>query len=369
MARVELDHVTVRIGDRTVLDDVSLDVPDGALVTVVGGSGAGKTSLLRAVAGLDAVAAGSVRIGGTDVTAVPPAARDVAMVFQMPAFVPRRDVRGNVSFPLELRHQASDEIDRRVLAETRALHIEAILDRNPSTLSAGEAQLVQIARSLVRSPSVLLLDEPLARLDAAHVHHLRRELRSLQQGYGVTCLWATNDPGEAMAVGDLVVVVDGGRIEQSGPPATVHDHPVSIRSAVTTGTMSVVRMDVVADGNAVWLVHRSGVRLRSWHPAVMARAGAGVLVGCRPRGASLLAFDGEEAGVDAGVDAGRGTVAECAPGTGRATVTLDGGAALPADTIEVSVSGGRHVRVGERVRVRFDEVIVFGPDGRALGGA
>jgi ABC-type sugar transport system ATPase subunit len=359
MARVELDHVTVRIGERTLLDEVSLDVDDGALVTVVGGSGAGKTSILRAVAGLDPVTAGSVRIGGVDVTAAPPAARGVAMVFQMPAFVPRRDVRGNVAFPLELRHQAADEIDRRVLAETRALHIEAILDRRPSTLSAGEAQLVQIARSLVRSPSVLLLDEPLARLDAGHVHHLRRELRALQQGYGVTCLWATNDPAEAMAVADLVVVVDAGRIEQSGPPAEVHARPVSMRAAVTTGAVSVVTMHVVTEGGASWLVHPGGARLRTWSAAVAARVGTDVLVGCRPRGATVLA-------VDADRDTAPGTVIESAPGTGRVTVALDCGDTSRTDAVEVSVPGGRPPRIGDRVAVRFDEVVVFGPDGRAL---
>ncbi|MDP9463535.1 MAG: ABC transporter ATP-binding protein, partial [Actinomycetota bacterium] len=227
MSTVELEHVTVRCSGTTLLDDVNLAVADGELIGVIGASGAGKTTLLRAIAGLEPLAAGSIRIGGVDVTDATPAARDVSMVFQTPVLIPHRDVQGNIAFPLEIRHQRAAEIATRVAAETRALHIEALLARSPRELSAGEAQLVQVARALVRMPSLLLLDEPLARLDAALTQHMRLELRSLQQGYGVTTLLATNDPVEAMALPDRLVVVEAGHVVQVGPPIEVYERPVN----------------------------------------------------------------------------------------------------------------------------------------------
>src|SRR3954469_13667254 len=176
MAALELAHLTVRFANTTALDDVSLSVDDGELIGVVGASGAGKTTLMRAIAGLAAATAGTIRIDGVDVTTTEPAGRDVSMVFQNPALLPHRDVLGNVAFPLELHHEMAAEISTRVTAETRALHIEALLLRQPRQLSRGERQLLSVARAVFRKPSVLLLEEPLARLDPATTQHLRLDL-------------------------------------------------------------------------------------------------------------------------------------------------------------------------------------------------
>lgn len=151
MATVALEHVSVRHDAVLLLDDVNLVVGDGEMIGVVGASGAGKTTLLRAIAGVEALASGAISIGGVDVSDAAPAERNVSMVFQTPQLIPHRDVRRNIAFPLELRHHPEDDIATRVAAETRALHIEALLARPPRDLSAGEAQLVQIARTGART--------------------------------------------------------------------------------------------------------------------------------------------------------------------------------------------------------------------------
>lgn len=226
------------------LGGVDLDVGDGELMAVVGVSGSGKTTLLRVIAGLDPVASGSVLMDGRDVTDLDPGSRDVAMVFQFPHLLPHRNVGRNVAFPLEVRRQTVDEIRTRVGAEARALHIETLLERSPNELAAGEAQLVQIARALVRVPRVLLLDEPLARLDAHVRERMRRELRMLQRGYGVTTVLATNDPVEAMAMSDRLAVLDAGRVVQVGPPLEVYRSPVSLLVARLTGPLAITVLEV-----------------------------------------------------------------------------------------------------------------------------
>ncbi len=228
MAAVALDDATVVTGGVTALGGVDLDIADGEFVAVIGPSGSGKTSLLRAIAGLAAVQRGRVLIDGRDTTGVAPGDRDVAMVFQQSALLPRRSVRRNISFPLELRRRPAAEIRQRVDAEVRALHIEALLERDPAHLAEGEAQLVQIARSMVRVPRVLLLDEPFAHLDEHVRAAMRAEIGMLQRGYGVTTIMATNDGVDAMTLADRVVVLDRGRVIQFATPDVVRRSPASL---------------------------------------------------------------------------------------------------------------------------------------------
>jgi ABC-type sugar transport system ATPase subunit len=239
MAAVELAHLTVRRANSTALDDVSLSVDDGELIGVVGASGAGKTTLLRTIAGLQRPTAGTIRIGDVDVTATEPAGRDVSMVFQRPALIPNRDVRGNVAFPLEIHHELAADIVSRVTAETRALHIEALLTRQPGQLSRGERQLVQVARAMVRTPSVLLLDEPLAALDAGMTQQLRLDLHALQRGYRVTTLLATSDPVEAMTLPDRIVVPTAAAPPRS-PHRSTSTRRVTPVAAACTGDVSML---------------------------------------------------------------------------------------------------------------------------------
>ena len=231
-----------------------MSVADGDLVGVVGGSGSGKTSLLRAIAGLDRLDHGRVALAGRDVTRADPGDRDVGMVFQSPALIGHLSARRNVSFPLDVRRVAADEIRRRVDAEVRALQIEDLMGREPATLSAGEQQMVQIARALVRVPAVLLLDEPFASLDDQLRRRMRAELAMLQSGYGVTTLMATNDSEDVEALAKTVVVLDGGRLSQLGATAEVRRSPRTLLAAVATGPMSLLEMTVVAETNGFWLV-------------------------------------------------------------------------------------------------------------------
>jgi ABC-type sugar transport system ATPase subunit len=339
MAELELHAVTVRRGGSTLLDGIDLSVADGERVGVVGPSGAGKTTLLRVVAGLELPDAGSIVLGGHDVTRLAPAVRDVAMVFQQPVLIPRRNVRRNVGFPLEVRGRPREEIRARVDAETRALHIEDLAQRSARELSAGEAQLVQIARAMVRVPKVLLLDEPLARLDAAVRQRLRRELRELQQGYGTTTVLTTNDPVEAMTMPDRLVVLERGRIVQHGVPREVYDRPVDLSAAASTGDISTMGVAVVAAAQGYWLEHRR-FRLRAWRPSLAGLVGTRVVLGVRP---SAVVAD------DAGpVPA---TVLFAPPLTGTASCSVGD------DVVLATVPG--HPAPGTDVRLRIDDYTLF----------
>ena len=229
MASVELRGVSVVYPDLPpALDAVDLTVADGELVVVAGPSGSGKTTLLRVVAGLQDPSAGSVWIGGRDVTGEGTEARDVAMVFQEFALYPQRTASGNIEFPLEARRvKPESERKRRARAEARNLRIEHILGVKPGQLSAGHRQAVATARALVRESTALLMDEPLANLDA----HLRAggrvEVKRVQRDLGITVLYVTNDQVEAMALGDRIAVLDDGRLQQVGPPREVYDRPAN----------------------------------------------------------------------------------------------------------------------------------------------
>lgn len=275
MASILLDGVTVVKDDVVVLDDLTLRVEDGECVVLLGPSGSGKTTILRTVAGLDEPVRGDVLIDGEVATGLPPAQRDVAMVFQDNALFPFLSARRNVAFPLRVRHLPDREIEARVEAEAAVLAIESVLDRMPGTLSAGHQQLVQAARALVRRPAVFLMDEPLARLDAHARVTMRREFMLLQQGYGVTTLYATNDHAEAMVIAERVVVLDEGRIRQTGSPAEVYHRPVDDFVAGFIGSPPMAFFDAAI---------QSGVlRMAEWSVPVAAPSGP-VLVGVRAEG-------------------------------------------------------------------------------------
>lgn len=348
MASVELDRVTVGSGRSLRLEDVSLTIPDGMLVGVVGGSGSGKTSVLRAIAGLDRLESGTVRIGGRDVTRSDPGSRDLSMVFQTPALIGHLNVRRNVAFPLELRRVERDEIGRRVDAEVRALHIEALLSRPPDQLSQGEQQMVQIARALVRVPKVLLLDEPFASLDETLARRLRIEIGVLQAGYGVTTVMATNDSEDVAALAKMVAVLDGGTLVQWGTTEDVRREPRNLLAAVATGPLSLIEATVVAEQQGFWLLREDPdggelVRLRSWAPALARYVGHTVTVGLRPEDVDI-----SPAGT---VPARIATVAQF--GAGGVSCTVAG--------VRVSAAApqGHRPASGDEVRLRVHRHLVF----------
>lgn len=284
MATVTLSAVDRVAGDGTrILDAMSLTVDDGELMVIVGPSGSGKTSIIRAIAGLDEIDGGSVLFGTEDVTKVEVRQRDVGVVFQSHALFPTHSARDNVGFPLRIRSMDKASIRKRVDAEARALGIEEVMERWPGQLSAGHQQLVQIARALVRVPNVLLLDEPMANLDQPTRKRLRRDLKELQRGYGVTTVYATNDPIEAMFMADRIAAIERGRLVQVGTPEELYARPADAHIAWLTGPISFLDADVSRDSDGYWL-SGSGFRIRAWNPELSPQVGERVKLGLRPDG-------------------------------------------------------------------------------------
>ena len=218
------------------LDALGLDVPDGELLVVVGPSGSGKSTLLRCIAGLEDVDAGSIEVGGRDVTHVPPGARDVSMVFQEYALFPHMTVADNISFGLRARKTPQPEVEQKVAHASEILGLETTLDRRPAELSGGERQRVALARAIVRAPKAFLLDEPLSNLDAELRARTRAEIKQLQRQLGVTMIYVTHDQVEATTMGDRVAVLREGRLEQIGRPQDVYRNPETAFVARFLGT-------------------------------------------------------------------------------------------------------------------------------------
>jgi len=250
MAEVALNQITKSFGAETALRDVTMTVPNGAFVVLLGPTGAGKTTTLRMVAGLDRPDAGSIAIGGKDMSNLTPAQRDVAMVFQQYSLYPHLTVRQNLEFPLKspILRTPRAEIDRKVGEVAEVLQISHKLDNKATALSGGEMQRVSIGRALVRDPAVYLMDEPLSSLDAKLRSDLRIELKSIQANSGATLLYVTHDQIEAMTMATHVGVLDQGRLVQFATPREIYENPVSIYAASRLGQprINVLPADVFA---------------------------------------------------------------------------------------------------------------------------
>ncbi len=258
-AFLELSGVTKRFGRTVALDGVDLRVGADELVVVLGPTGAGKTTLLRTVAGLETPQAGTVRMGGRDVTRLAPAERDVALVFQNFSLYPSWTVRRNLSFPLRApgRKMSADAIDERVRRAADLLGITRLLDRRATRLSGGEMQRVAIGRAIVRRPRIFLMDEPLTNLDAKLREQLRVELVVLRRELAAPMLYVTHDQTEALSMGDRVVVLSDGRVLQSGRPEEIYRRPASPTVARQLGQPAINLIPVTRKGGA-W-VTESGV--------------------------------------------------------------------------------------------------------------
>jgi thiamine transport system ATP-binding protein len=243
---VELAGVSVAFGDVTALREVSLSVEEGEFFTLVGPSGCGKTTTLRAVAGFESPDSGTVRIGGRDVTGVPPEERDIGIVFQSYALFPHMTVRENVGYGLRFRDPPGGGSKRDRVDELLDLvDMAGMGDRDPTELSGGQQQRVSLARALAPGPEVLLLDEPLSALDARLRERLRVTVRGIQRELGITTVYVTHDQAEALAVSDRVAVMNDGRIEQVGSPETVYREPASRFVASFVGDNNLLDGDVV----------------------------------------------------------------------------------------------------------------------------
>ena len=252
MAEVVLENVTKRFGDAVALDDVSITVPDGAFVVLLGPTGAGKTTTLRLVSGLDKPDSGNVYIGGRPMQGLTPAQRNVAMVFQQYSLYPHLTVRQNLEFPLKspLLNTSQEEIVKKVDAVADVLQISHKLDNKATALSGGEMQRVSIGRALVRNPAIYLMDEPLSSLDAKLRADLRIELKNIQHNLGATLLYVTHDQVEAMTMATHVGVLDHGKLVQFGAPREIYENPVSIYAASRLGQprINLLPADLFAGG-------------------------------------------------------------------------------------------------------------------------
>jgi len=227
MAEIVIDNVTKTFGSFVALTRVDLHVADGEFLALLGPSGCGKTTLLRIIAGLETQSFGNVKIGGRDVSALPPRKRGLAMVFQNYAVFPHMTVRENVGFGLRMGGADAARIERQTARVAALLHIEPNLDRYPAQLSGGQRQRVAVARALAIEPAVLLMDEPLSNLDALLRLEMRAELKSVLREAGTTTIYVTHDQTEAMGLADRIAVLHAGRIQQVGPPAEVYASPAT----------------------------------------------------------------------------------------------------------------------------------------------
>jgi multiple sugar transport system ATP-binding protein len=228
MASVKLHHVR-KVYDNgfVAVDDATFDVADGEFLVLVGPSGCGKSTTLRMIAGLESITEGSLSIGDRVVNTVPANHRDIAMVFQNYALYPHMTVHENMAFALRLRNVARDEIEKRVRDAAAILAIEPILDRKPRQLSGGQRQRVAVGRAIVRQPQAFLFDEPLSNLDAKLRVQTRKEISRLHRQLNATMIYVTHDQVEAMTMGDRIVVMNAGRIQQIGTPIDLYDRPAN----------------------------------------------------------------------------------------------------------------------------------------------
>lgn len=238
MATVKLENVTKRFGDLVALDNITFDVQDREFFVLLGQTGAGKTTMLRCIAGLDKPEGGEIYLDGVSVNDKTPAARDVAFVFQSHILYPHLTVYDNMAFPLHPRHLPAEEIDRRVKDIAQMLHIEHLLMRMPGQLSGGETQRVGLGRAMVRRPRVFLMDEPISNLDAKLRTEMRAEIRWRQRELGTTTFYVTHDQVEAMSMADRIAVLEAGKVQQLGTPSDIYNHPANLFVAGFIGSPS-----------------------------------------------------------------------------------------------------------------------------------
>lgn len=239
MSSITLKNVSKVYSDGyKAVDGFDLEIPDKEFVVLVGPSGCGKSTTLRMIAGLETVSSGEIYIADRPVNNVQPKDRDIAMVFQSYALYPDKTVYKNIAFSLERRKVTKKEIDQRVHEAAKILHIEHLLDRKPKALSGGQRQRVALGRAIVRNPAVFLFDEPLSNLDAKLRTQMRTEISLLHKRLGTTFIYVTHDQTEAMTMGDRIVVMDGGIVQQTDTPENLYHKPVNIFVASFIGSPS-----------------------------------------------------------------------------------------------------------------------------------
>jgi putative spermidine/putrescine transport system ATP-binding protein len=251
MARLELTHVTKRYGELKAADDVTLDVADGEFLVLLGPSGCGKTTTLRIVAGFIEPTAGQVRLGGRDITELPPWKRNAGLVFQSYALFPHMTVAENVAFGLEMRKVPKADMPPKIAEALRLVRLDHLGERLPRQLSGGQQQRVALARALVFRPDILLLDEPLSNLDAKLRQDVRVEIRELQRKLGLTTVMVTHDQEEALTMADRLVVMSEGQIRQIGTQQDLYERPADRFVADFVGRSTFIAGRIDAPGRFI----------------------------------------------------------------------------------------------------------------------
>jgi len=302
MARVLLKDLNKKFDGTHAVKNVNLEIRDHEFVVLVGPSGCGKTTTLRMVAGLEDITSGEVSIDGKVVNNLAPMDRDIAMVFQNYALYPHMSVYDNMAFGLRMRKFEKPEIDRRVRHAADVLGIQALLERRPRQLSGGQRQRVALGRAIVRNPRVFLFDEPLSNLDAALRVQMRVELKRLHDRLETTAIYVTHDQVEAMTLGDRVVVMKDGLVQQVGEPLGLYERPANrfVAGFIGSPAMNFISVTLEWSENALW-AHAPGMRVRvppGKTEALRQHAGKRVILGLRPEalrpadgGAGDYAFD------------------------------------------------------------------------------
>jgi multiple sugar transport system ATP-binding protein len=291
MAKVVLENVSKTFaGGVQAVKSVNLLIEDREFIVLVGPSGCGKSTTLRMVAGLEEMSGGTIRIADRVVNNSPPKDRDIAMVFQNYALYPHMTVYKNMAFALKLRGYSRDEIDRRVRAAAKILGIENLLERKPKALSGGQRQRVAVGRAIVRQPQAFLFDEPLSNLDAKLRVEMRAELKKLHRQLQTTTIYVTHDQEEAMTLGDRIVVMKDGEIQQVGPSLEVYDRPVNRFVAVFVGTPPMNFLSgrlLKEDGGVFWDEGSARIRLLPEMARIMAAHEGEAILGVRPEAVDL----------------------------------------------------------------------------------
>jgi multiple sugar transport system ATP-binding protein len=298
MARVAMRSLNKKYDEVHAVIDVNLDIDDQEFVVLVGPSGCGKTTTLRMVAGLESITSGHISIDEKIVNELPPMDRDIAMVFQNYALYPHMSVYDNMAFGLKMRKFDKPEIDKRVREAADILGIHELLKRKPRQLSGGQRQRVALGRAIVRHPQVFLFDEPLSNLDAKLRVQMRVELKKLHERLGTTAIYVTHDQVEAMTLGDRVVVMKDGLVQQVGDPMVLYNEPANrfVAGFIGSPAMNFVGVRIAAENDSLW-AEGDGIRIKVPAPMVDRvgpYADKEVTLGVRPEDLSI-AGDGDAA--------------------------------------------------------------------------